>query len=138
MNLKRIDEALKKCDSMYTPCEEVHRLLEEIKDETQNRKFYFITVFEKLEVNDLGWPETGSQRCWGFYLDKDIAFQAVHENWTDLEETIYDYALIEEYEEGISHLTGYRQWFKFDIEKKGYVEIDEPEGYKHFVGFALG
>jgi len=100
--------------------------------------YYFITVFEKLDIDELGLPSTGADRCWGFYRDKEKAFQCVHENWTDLEETIYHYALIEEYEEGISNLTGYRQWFKFDLEKKGYVEIDEPEGYKHFVGFALG
>ena len=138
MDINKIKEAIKTCDSEYSPCKAVHNLLDNIADEIENQKYYFITVFEKLEVSDLGWPETGSQRCWGFYLDKDIAFQAVHENWTDLEETIYGYALIEEYKEGISHLTGYRQWFKFDIEKKGYVEIDEPEGYKHFVGFAFG
>jgi len=138
MNLERIDEALRKCDSMYTPCEEVHNLLVDIYCELRDRTFYFITVFEKLDIDERGFPDTGSQRCWGFYSDKETAFRAVHENWTDLEETIYKYAIIEEYEEGISHLTGYRQWFKFDIEKKGYVEIDEPEGYKHFVGFGIG
>lgn len=102
------------------------------------QKYYFITVFEKLELDNLGWSDTGYNRTWGFYTDKEIAFQCVHENWTDLEETIYHYALIEEYTEGIGHWTGYRQWFRFDLEKKGYVEIDEPEGYNHFSCFAFG
>ena len=102
------------------------------------QKYYFITVFERTDVNDSGWTDTGCQRTWGFYADKETSFQCVHENWTDLEETIYRYALIEEYTEGIGHWTGYRQWFKFDLEKKGYVEIDEPEGYNHFSCFAFG
>ena len=92
------------------------------------QKYYFITVFEKLELDKLGWTDTGYNRTWGFYTDKERAFQCVHENWTDLEETIYHYALIEEYTEGIGHCTGYRQWFKYHFEKKGYVDIDEAEG----------
>ena len=104
-----------------------------------NQKYYFITVFEKLDIDNLGWPDYGSNRCWGFYTDKDKAFQAVHENWTDMEETIYHYALIEEYEEGISHCNLFwRQWFVFDLDKKGYVEMDEPKGYEHVTGFAIG
>ena len=104
----------------------------------KEQKYYFITVFRKLEINEYGFPETGDSRCWGFYTDKDTAFKCVHENWTDLEETIYHYALIEEYTEGISHHTEFRQWFEFNVGKKGYVEIDEPKGYEHFNGFALG
>lgn len=102
----------------------------------EREKYYFITVFSRLDLDEKGWTDTGNRRCWGFYKDKDRAFQAVHENLTDLNETIYDYALIEEYEEGISGLTGFRQFFKFD--GKGYVEIEEPKGYGLFSGFALG
>lgn len=104
----------------------------------ERQSYYFITVFEKLEIDEAGYPDTGAMRCWGFYKDKDTAFQAVHENWTDLEETIYHYAVIEEYHEGISHYTRYRQFFKFDVEKGGYVEIDEPKEFEHFIGFSIG
>lgn len=100
--------------------------------------YYFITTFELLEVDSLGWPYVGDYRCWGFYKDKETALKAVHENWTDLEETIYHYAVIEEYLEGISQYTGHRQFFKFDKEIGGYVEIDEPEVYKHYSAFAIG
>ena len=99
--------------------------------------YYFITVFEKLDIDKLGWPETGRRRTWGFYKDKEIAFRALHENWTDMNETIYNFALIEEYEEGIGHYTGNRQFFKYDKEKDGYFELDEPKEYKHFCSFAL-
>lgn len=101
-------------------------------------KYYFITVFERLDINKYGFPAYDAARCWGFYTDKQIAIKALHENWTDMEEGIYKYAVIEEYREGISGMTGYRQFFKFDDEREGYFEIDEPEGYEHFAGFALG
>lgn len=102
------------------------------------QKYYFITVFRRLDIDDLGWPETGERRTWGFYKEKETAFQALHENWTDMEETIYKFALVEEYQEGISNYTGYRQFFKFDEKKGGYFEIDEPSQYEHFASFAIG
>ena len=112
--------------------------MESIIEEYEKEKYYFITVFEKIEADKLGWPNTGSSRCWGFYRQKDVALQALHENWTDMEETIYQYAVLEEYNEGISHATGYSQWFKFDDEKGGYFEIEEPECAKHFIGWSIG
>lgn len=101
-------------------------------------KFYFITVLERLDVDGDGWTDTGNTRCWGFYKEKDTAFQAVHENWTDMQETIYNYAVIEEYHEGISHPTGFRQFFKYDRDKDGYIEIDEPTEYEHYCCFSIG
>lgn len=107
-------------------------------ENNEKQEYFFITVFERLDIDSHGWPDNGAVRCWGFYSDKETALKAVHENWTDMEETIYEYAVIEGYNEGISHLTGYRQFFKFDKEKDGYVEIDIPKGYEHFNGFGLG
>ena len=103
-----------------------------------NTIYYFITVFQKLDIDELGWPDYGSSRCWGFYCNKETALKALHENWTDMEETIYHYAVLEQYQEGISNCLQERQFFKFNIDKSGYFEIDEPKGYKHFVGFAFG
>ena len=104
----------------------------------KEQEYFFITVMERVDTDDLGWADTGDSRCWGFYRDKDTALRALHENWTDMEETIYEYAVLEGYTEGISHLTGYKQFFKFDIQRNGYFEIDLPKGYEHFAGFGIG
>lgn len=101
---------------------------------------WFIAVFEKMEAhNNTGWPEFGAQRTWGFYADRETAVQCLHENWTDIHEYCYDYAVLEKFDEGISHYVfGSRQWFKFDCEREGYFEIEEPECVKRFGSFSLG
>ena len=100
---------------------------------------WFITVFEKVELTKLGWPDFGCSRTWGFYSDREIAVQALHKNWTDMWETCYHYAVIEKYEEGISgYEFGSRKWFKFDEEREGYFEMEEPNCVKHVGSFALG
>ncbi len=104
----------------------------------ERHEYYFITVFERLGMDENGFTDTGHTRCWGFYADKETAFQALHENWTDMWETIYNYAVIEGYREGISHYTGYRQFFKYMLGRDGYFEIDEPKGYEHYCNFGIG
>ena len=102
------------------------------------QKYYFITVMEKLEENPYYYVDTGCTRCWGFYTSKNTALTALHENWTDMWETIYTYAVLEEYYEGIGASTMHRQFFKYDKDEDGYFEIDEPECVKHTYDFAIG
>lgn len=102
------------------------------------KEYYFITVFTKLEQNKGFLVNVGIKRCWGFYEDKGTAIKAVEENWTDLNETIFDYALIEGYNEGIGHYTGFRKLFKYDYQSNRYVEIDEPDFLDRHICFAIG
>jgi len=101
---------------------------------------WFITVFETLgKLDKCGFPDLGCQRTWGYYSKRETAVQALHENWTDMRELLYNYALIEYIEEGICPSACYdRQWFKWDSEREGYFEIEEPECVKSFVNFAFG
>lgn len=99
---------------------------------------YFITVFERINPSEYGFADLGDQRTWGYYEDKATAIRALHENWTHMFETCYWYAVIEKIGEGICSLCEWRQWFKYDKEKDGYFEIEEPEAVKHLVNFAIG
>ena len=99
---------------------------------------WFVTVVEKMDERYSDFADTGETRCWAFYSDKEKAIQSLHENRTDMHEYFYDYAVIEEYEEGICNDTGERQWFKWDEEHQGYFEIEEPEGVKYICCFAIG
>lgn len=99
---------------------------------------WFITVVEKIEHDFTGFADTGDSRTWGFYFNKEDAVNVVKSNLTDIREFLYDYVVIEEYDEGIGNYTWNRQWFEWDNEEGGYVEIDEPEGVKNICCFALG
>lgn len=104
----------------------------------KRKTYWFITVMEKLEKDSKSFLHTGCTRCWGFYSNKEDALNTLHKNITDLWETIYDYAVLEEYCEGISNHTLNRQFFKYYMDKDGYFEIEEPECVKNTCDFALG
>ena len=99
---------------------------------------YFITVFDKIEPNEMFYAEFGDQRTWGYYTEYEMAQSSLHENRTDMHEGCYEYALIEKIGPGICAHCEERQWFKWDKEKRGYCEIEEPECVKHLVNFAIG
>lgn len=101
---------------------------------------WFVTVIEKLDADGYGdgFCDTGDTRTWGFYSDVNDAISALHNNKTDMHECFYDYAIIEEYNEGICNGTLRYQWFKWDNERDGYFEIDEPRCVSRMCDFAIG
>lgn len=99
---------------------------------------YTILVFEKLEMDKNGWSDFGSERLVGYYTNKEKAFDAVKCNGCDINETCYDYALIEEVEEGLYNPAFNRWLFKYNSDIDKYEPIDEPSFMKHTVGFTIG
>lgn len=101
---------------------------------------WFITVVEKLDADGYGdgLCDTGLRRTWGFYSDVNRAISALHNNETDMHEYFYDYAIIEEYDEGICNDMSNYQWFKWDDERDGYFEIDEPSCVSRMCCFGIG
>ena len=101
-------------------------------------KYYFITTFSKMETDSHGFPDIGASRCWGFYKNKDTAIKAVKENWANIQDCAYSYAMIEECREGISNMTFWRKVFKYNKENDSFEEIEEPAEWGCFHGFAFG
>ena len=99
---------------------------------------YFITVFDKVEPDERFFAEFGCQRTWGYHPEYEWAVNALHENVTDMYEGCYEYAVIEKIGCGICAISEKRQWFKWDKEKRGYFEIEEPECVKRISNFAIG
>ena len=99
------------------------------------KPYWFITVFENLKTSKDGAIIYDS-RCWGFFSDRNEAVEVLHRNTADLWETIYDYAVLEEFHEGIGGWTKNRQFFKYNEEKDGYFEIPEPKHLKDHFTFA--
>lgn len=100
---------------------------------------YVIMVCERLEVKNT-WPDTGSSRLVGWYAAYETAVSAVRENWCDIYEYAYRYALIERVEQGLYRPadSSDRWWFEYDQKTGGYVPIEEPKEYKNYGGFTIG
>lgn len=102
-------------------------------------QIWVIWVCATCETDEHGLTQHGANRTWGFYKDRETAVKALHENWTDMWEYLYNYAVLECYDEGISHcVLESVQWFKFDREQHGYREIDMPEHERHYCSYGLG
>ena len=101
-------------------------------------KIYIITTMTKLEQNKLGWPEYGSTRTVGWYESFNDAEKCVVYNNGDIWETCYDYAIIEEVEEGLYPYCKPRWFYKYNIETGEYERIEEPELMKHIVCIGIG
>lgn len=99
---------------------------------------WFVTVVEKMDENEFGFGDVGDCRTWGFFSDKDEAINVLQHNITDVHEFFYDYAIIEEYNEGIGNSTGKFEWFKWNEGKGGYEEINEPRCVRNICNFAIG
>ena len=105
-----------------------------------NKIYWFITVFEGFKLDEYDNIRPRNIRTWGFYANKEDALNTLKYNITDHWETVYNYAILEPYYEGIS---GYcfeeeRLWFKYDKFHNSYKKIEEPKEVKHYASFAIG
>lgn len=99
---------------------------------------FFITCFEKIEINDYGFPNTGYDRTFGYVETFEIAESCLNKNMYDMHECLYDYAVVEEIGSGIHPDVRHRWFFKWDNSKEGFYIIKEPEEFKHYCNIALG
>lgn len=53
-------------------------------------------------------------------------------------ETVYDFAVVEEYLLGIGGYNFHRWFYKYNQEMDMYDRIEEPAELQHYAGFALG
>lgn len=100
---------------------------------------YTIMVFEKIECKH-GFCNLGCKRLVGFYHNFDEAEQAVTTNAGDINETCYNYAIIERVKPGLYQCATSedRTLYKFNYETHIYNKIEEPEFFNRFVGFTIG
>lgn len=97
---------------------------------------YFVTCFQKYEIDETGFPNIGAARTYGYYNDRDVAIRMVELNNLDICECLYDYAVIEYITEGLYNLAEERIFFKWDDDTRMYKMI-EPI-VDHCGNFAFG
>ena len=100
---------------------------------------YFITVMSNpVSTLDPKILHPLHERCWGFYKNLDYAKRAVLYNRTDMWEYLYNYAVIEEYHEGVPAMAEEIQWYKFDRDKGKYLKIRKPTWSEGTANWAIG
>lgn len=91
---------------------------------------YFITCMEKpgTELKN-GKPDFGAIRTFGYKETYEVAEEALNDNWCDMFEYYYYYAVIEEINPGKINKNideKHRTWFQYNEEKEGFFQIEKP------------
>lgn len=93
---------------------------------------YFITA---IEIKD---NEYKGSNCVGYVDSLLEAIEILQENRDDINETIYDYAVIENIPQGIYQIDQNPIYFKFNYKEHKYERCNKPESLGRLVGFAIG
>lgn len=101
---------------------------------------FFITAMTNVMTDkdrfDSEKAKKHTTRCFGYFKDKEVAIEAVKDNVADMWETMYDYIVIEEIDEGIHSFAEVVGWFKYNKEKDKYEPIEI--GRTGFCNYAIG
>ena len=102
----------------------------------EDRKpIYRILLFSKIPTLDkLGWPDYGTQDDVGFYYEYETAVRAMHENWCDIRECVFQAGFILIHYPGLYGTADKEQriYFEWDNDKQGFFEKKEPTCLEHF------
>ena len=93
---------------------------------------YFITT---LQIKD---GQQKNSRCIGYFKSFEEAEHIVVNNVGDIEETIYNYCVIENIPEGIYQYDQNAKWYKFNDLDEVYKPCEKPKELNIFVGFGIG
>lgn len=88
---------------------------------------YFITCFSKCDKDELGWFDGGDIRTFGYYEDFETCRLALGENWCDMHEYLYRFAVVEKIEQGIHPKAEETAWFEWDVKRNGFFETNKPD-----------
>lgn len=98
---------------------------------------FFIACFEHLPPVEKDY-DIGDCHTFGYFDTYDKAVSRLHNNTYDIHEDVYDYAIIEEVGQGLYPDAKNRKFFKYDKERDGFFEIEEPERLKRIRNFSIG
>jgi len=103
----------------------------------ESRKpIYRILLFSKIPtLDELGWPDCGTQDDVGFYYEYETAVHAMHENWCDIQDGgLFKSGFILTLYPGCydSATKDRRTYFEWNEERGGFFEKEEPDCFENF------
>lgn len=102
---------------------------------------YTVTVFQKISPNQLDLyqiVDLGDRRCVGWYDNIDEAKNAVINNFSDMHEDMYKFAIIEEVTQGIKIPDVSRVVFAWNANTNEYEEINLPKELEDLCSLGIG
>lgn len=101
--------------------------------------WFLTSILSKETVENNPHYKNLEQRTFGFYNHYYDAYKAVHENYGNMCECLYDYLVMEYIEEGIHPLSHKEEWFIFDTKLNRWVSLEKcPLEFEGLTNFALG
>ena len=98
------------------------------------KTIFTISVMEKIKPGIGDTTEYGHKSNIGWYFKKEDAILAVEQNTADIYEGAYNFAIIEEYEQGLYPIRISVQFFKSNPEINKYEKTEEPDCMKNTYG----
>ena len=98
---------------------------------------YVLTEFQRIKVEG-NLPSFGDKRCVGYFDTFDEANFAVENNFHNIRDDMYDYAVVEEMNPGIKIPEKSRQFYKWDNTAAKYNQIPVPIEVADFSNFGIG
>lgn len=98
---------------------------------------YFIACMRKIELDEDGWVDVGSDRIVGFSDTFEEADKWVKNNVVDISDHIYWYAVIQQIEPGIYPRVENEWWYHFNTNSDGFDPIPCPDGITEDDGYYM-
>jgi hypothetical protein len=93
------------------------------------------TIFTLTVVNVV--PEK-SGGCIAWYASRDNALDAIESNLGDIHEGYFNYAVIEEVEEGQGCIAKVVAWFHWDKDYSKWMECERPKEFDGVCNWGIG
>ena len=75
----------------------------------------------------------------GWYNDLQEADKVLLNNYGDVyEDGYYPYAIIEQVPQGLYPICETALFYRWDKDKKRYIQIEKPEELKHIINYSIG
>ena len=93
---------------------------------------FTVGVIEKIDI------AKSIKRCVGYFKSFEEAEDVVKNNITDIYSCLYEYAVIEEFSDGLYPKAKSIHFYKYDEETNKYAEIYVPKEWENICNFTMG
>ena len=109
-------------------------------------KIYLVATIRNIESSleakmngTFGMAHVYGTRVVGYYPTLEEAKKCVEENWGDIQECYYKYAVIEDVEPGLYRTAESTPlWYKWSKAQEKFLPIDKPAQLSQTFGFTIG